>query len=170
MNILNPTTWLYGLLAFVLVGGSGYLYGRTDGRKIERVEWQAIDNAKLKAATDKLAELTAAAIKKERSSADALADVSRQFQEDLKNERNKKERVIADLRAGAVRLRDPNGRCSGIGIAFPEAGSAPGGRDGGAGTELSERTAEYLISEASRADEIVRQLTACQKIVIKDRE
>lgn len=177
MNILSPMTWLYILIACAVVGGSGYLYGRTDGAKLERVEWQAKENDALKKATARLAELTAEATKKEREHADALAAVSGHYQGELKNERAKKDRVIAGLRAGTVRLFDPNGKCSGIGIALPETGPGPSGRDAAGGGNLpgssvailSSNASEFLIGEASRADEVAKQLTACQGIVRADR-
>lgn len=173
MNILNPYTWLAGALILALVGGSGYLYGREDGKKIERTDWQKKENADLAAAVKERDKLR----KEAEDHADALAAISGHYQGELKNERIKKDRVISELRAGTVRLRDPNGKCAGIGIALPETDTGAGGRDGSSGTELpgssvgvlSSNASEFLIGEASRADEIARQLTACQGVVRADR-
>ena len=177
MNILNPMTWLYILMACAVVGGSGYLYGRNDGAKLERVEWQTKEKLADDAAAAKLKTLTDDAIKKERANADALAAVSGKFQQELKNEQAKKDRVISALRAGTIRLFDPNGKCAGIGIAVPETGPSASRRDGSAGTEfpgssvgvLSSRASEFLIEEASRADKIARQLSTCQAVIVNDR-
>lgn len=169
MNILNPYTWLIGALAVALVGGSAYLYGRSDGKDIERVAWQA---QKIKADADhadKLAEVTAAANTKTAAHAVSLVSISTEYQQELKNERTKKDRLIADLRAGAIRLRDPGTRYSLGANALPTIGTSPSRCDGDAGTEISGSTAEFLISEASHSDEITRQLTACQGIVRADR-
>lgn len=169
MSILSPMTWLYGAIALALVAGSGYLYGRNDGKKIERVEWQAREKKADDAAAVELKKVTDDATKKERASAAAVAVISGQFQQELKHERTKKDRIISDLRAGTVRLRDPGTRHPLSSNPVPTTGTGPGRCDAGPGTDFSREASEFLVSEASRADEITRQLTACQKIVRKDR-
>lgn len=165
MSILNP--WV--LLGLAAAFAGSYFYGRHDGSNAALAAYQARDNDALIKAVEKVKKLTGESIALEHAHADALAAVSEHYQQEIKNERIKKDGVISSLRAGTIRLRDPNGKCSGVGITLPETGPGPERRDGGAGTELSQSFAELLISEASRADEVVRQLTACQSIIIKDR-
>lgn len=69
-----------------------------------------------------------------------------------------RDKTIADLRSGNVRLRQ-RFKCP----TTPASTTTRG--DGEAGGGLSENDAEFLIREASRADEVVRRLTACQNIL-----
>lgn len=72
-------------------------------------------------------------------------------------------RVATLIRNGNVRLRDPNRS-----ICPTTADSTTGTTDinnGTGGIELPTQTAEFLWSEASRADAIVAKLTACQEYV-----
>lgn len=70
--------------------------------------------------------------------------------------------LIADLRDGTVRLRDKF-RCQDRRVADP-AGTAAGS-DGSEGGGLSLEDASFLIRESNRADDVARQLTACQAIL-----
>lgn len=70
--------------------------------------------------------------------------------------------LLADLRAGNLRLRDkfrcPSGGVSGT------AGSAAGG-DGPEGGVLSVEDQTFLVRLGAEADDVARQLTACQAIL-----
>src|SRR3990167_5928169 len=57
-------------------------------------------------------------------------------------------------------------------LAGDAAGSPPAGasgRDGAARAKLPDADARFLLSEASRADRVVEQLTACQGVIRADR-
>jgi hypothetical protein len=51
-----------------------------------------------------------------------------------------------------------------------QAAAPSGGSDGNSGGKLSEQLTTFLISEASRADQIVSQLSACQQVLIDERK
>lgn len=163
----------YGLLA-IAIGLSIYFYGAHQydlGRKLEAAEWMARENASLVEANSTIIMLNREAREREQRHAQDIANVSAQYQEDLKYVKQQKDRVIADLRAGTQRLRIPiaasPAACSGI---TPEAFAAAGGRDGAARAELSGEAAEFLVGLASDADEIAHQLTRCQQIIKADRD
>jgi hypothetical protein len=165
---MNPYAIIAALLVwFASLAGIGY-WQNTAGRTAERVAWQERENTQLAEANAKIIELNLKARTEEREHADRLAAVSIKYQEDIRNEKRKAAVVIADLRAGIIRLRDPaavQARGSGTG----ETSATSGRRDGHAGGELSPELAEFLVAEASRADEVARQLDACQAVVRADR-
>jgi len=170
MSILNPYTWLIGILVLALTGGSGFLYGMNHGKKIERAEWQTKELKADHDVQDNLAAAQTDVETREASHQKDLANISAHYQKELQNVYDTKDRVIHDLRAGALRLRDP-GTVNPAGAgAMPSSVASSSGCDGQAGSHLSEQISEFLASEASRADGIVEQLNACQAVVVKDRE
>lgn len=70
--------------------------------------------------------------------------------------------LIADLRAGNVRLRDKF-RCPDRRV--PDVAGPPGGSDGSEGGYLSIEDQTLLVRLGAEADAITRQLTACQAII-----
>ena len=100
----------------------------------------------------------------EQEYAKRIADIDKTYTEKLKNERNRNNTVIADLRRGAVQLRE-RFSCPDV----SETGGTAGMGDGAAGRGLRSEDAEFLVSEAGRADRIVTQLQACQDIIRADR-
>ena len=169
MNILSPTTWLIGAIVLAFIGGTAYVTGRSDGRKVERTEWQAKENKALVDIQTELAKVQSEKDTVERNSRNAMVAASETYQKGLKNEQARKDKVIADLRSGALRLRDPGTRYSLSKDTLPGVGTTTGGCDGAKGGELSDALTEHLITEAGRADEIVRQLTAAQAVINADR-
>lgn len=166
---VNPYMWMGGLLAIVLCFGSGYVSGRMDGTKITTAKWQAIERQNEQEAAQKLAAAQARADRIQASNQEAMVAASQTYQEELQHVTQSKDRIIADLRAGAVRLRDPGTRYE-IGIhPVPEARPGAGRCDDEAGGELSEPTAEFLVGLAAEADAVVHQLAACQAVVEADR-
>ena len=178
LPIIPPWAKLLGavLLVAALVAAI-YAYGQQQfglGEKAERTAWLARENTALTKANARIKELEDQARAREREHAQDMAAASAKYQEDLKHEKAAKDRAVADLRSGALRLRIP--------LAFPScpdgAGgsgrAAPGpstaGRDGEARAELSVQASEFLVGLASEADEVVHQLTACQAVVIADRK
>lgn len=162
---MNPAAWLGAVLAFSLAIGSGYLYGLTHGKKIERAEWQAKEIKADRAAADKLAQAQRDKAAIERKHQAAMVAASEAYQQELKHVRTQKDRVIADLRAGALRLRDPGTRYA-LGVhPLPGSGPAAGGCDAAAGGKLSDEAAEFLVDLVSEADEVARQLGRCQQVV-----
>lgn len=159
---MNPYFLLGSVIAFLLSGVGGYFYGHSQGVDSERVIWQGKE---IKATQEVISERDKALADKETAEhahQAAMLAASRTYQEGLRNERAKKDRAIADNRAGTLRLRDPGAKYA-LGP-NPVPGDGPAARrcDAAGGADLSSEAAEFLIGEASRADEVARQLTACQ--------
>lgn len=159
-----------GLLALL------YFYGQHQfgqGEEAEKARWMARENIQLREANAEINQLNQQARDQERQHAEAVAHISTQLQEQLQHVKSQKDSVIADLRAGALRLRIPvntaaaSPACSGI---PSEAYASASGRDGETRADLSAEAAEFLIGLASEADEAVRQLTSCQALLQADRE
>jgi hypothetical protein len=103
----------------------------------------------------------------EASHAEKLASFSQTYQEQLKNVRLEKDRFINGVRSGAVKLRFPASTSNGK--TNTQTSNTTLRCDATSGAELPREVTEFLYSEASRADEIVEQLSACQSIVREDR-
>ena len=93
----------------------------------------------------------------------------------MTDEIRKRETTIAGLRDGSIVLRDPGREdtgCPGSTVTGhgATAGSAGPGTDGARGSKLSGQTSEFLVSEANRADTLVRKTTALQAQLIADRK
>lgn len=116
----------------------------------------------------------------EQRSAQDVAAVSAQYEENKAHVAAHTRKTIADLHTGVLSLRvqlDTRGAVPGDRSPAAQAGPGASKCDGAAGSGLSQPVtatlsaadSEFLIGEASRADEVVAQLTACQAVVRADR-
>ncbi|WP_306602530.1 lysis system i-spanin subunit Rz [Azonexus sp.] len=164
--------WIPIVLILVLFAGLGFaIYGYglvqfEQGKKAERTTWQQRENAELTAANARILELTAEARQAEQGHAAALAKASATYQENLQHEKATRDRTIADLRSGALRLRiELASRETAGGGAAGEGESSAGRCDGETHGELSPAAAEFLVDLASEADDVVHQLNAAQAVI-----
>lgn len=176
-----PNPWvLLGLALgwFASLAGVG-IWQNHAGHNAERVAWQQRELDSQAAADAKYKQLEAKYRALEQGGAQQLADVSADYQEKLKNAESKNADLIAKLRTGAVRLRDPNASAASSCVSgMPATPSGAGGRDGGttAGLPdasagiLSDAASQFLIELTGKANTIVEQLAACQQIVRTDRQ
>lgn len=162
-----PSPWIIlgtVLTALALATGT-FFYGRSVG--IDKVEsvWQAREakiNAEMAIAIQAAGAKTLAV---ERASAERIAAVSTTYQRKLKEKDREKATALAI--AGGLRIGTTGP--SSCGDTVSSTGSSPSGRDGETRSRLSQHSAEFLVGEASRADKVVEQLSACQTIIEKDR-
>lgn len=105
----------------------------------------------------------------ERQHIEQLARIDQEHQETLRHAKAEAERTIADLRAGNIRLRERFTCPAPAGDGVPEAAAGSGRRDARASGGLSTEDAEFLLRLAAEADEVTRQLQACQAVVRSDR-
>lgn len=168
---MNPYV-IIGLIAAWIASLVGVGYWQNEaGHVDERTTWQTRENGELRTANATIKALQEQARKDEQTHAAALAAVSTDYERKLSDANKQRAADAAALRAGTLRLRDPNPTglraCGGIAA---EIGAGAGRRDGPEGGELSEAAAGFLLGLASNADDVARQLTACQAVVVKDRE
>ena len=173
-------TWvkiLVTIAACIVVVRALLAYGEreyTSGQQAERAAWLAKENVALTRATNRIKELEEQARAAEVKHGQAMASISAQYQKDLKNERLAKDRAIDAVRRGELRLYDPGVRATGdnrVGGGQACATDATTiGRDGATRSQLSQSASEFLLALASEADEVVRQLTACQAVVAADHQ
>lgn len=110
------------------------------------------------------AQFAADAKAKELASAKALAEIEAQHEKELQDAKSKSDRVIADLRAGTLRLRK-QWQCpaTAAGVSTPAArGSVAAGA-----TDDRDQSAGRIVRAAAEADAEIRAL---QAIVLEDRQ
>lgn len=158
---------LVGWMASIVGVG---LWQNDAGHIAERTVWQTRENTELRTANDKIISMQDSARRNEQMHAAALADVSTNYQKELNNANKQRVADLAAVRAGTLRLRIPvTHSIYSIGGSAAEIGAGASGCDGSERAELPNESAEFLLSEANRADQVVMQLTACQNVIIKDR-
>lgn len=145
---------------------SAYEYGASQATNKHQAELDrinAVSHEAVRIATEKLR-------KQEQRHAEQMAALDAKHHKELQDEIISKERAIADFRADVIRVRDEF-TCAGSAAAGTgKVGtSASVGHAAGAGG-LQAAHVEFLLREAGRADEAVRQLQACQAIVAGDRQ
>jgi hypothetical protein len=168
---MNPYL-IIGLIVAWLASLAGVGYWQNDaGHVAERTTWQTRENGELRAANDKIKTLEEDHRKAEHDHAAAVAAISTDYERKLSDANKQRASDAAAVHAGTLRLRDPNPTgfhaCGGVGI---QIGTGSGRRDGGAPGELSAATSGFLLELANDADDVARQLAACQAVVVKDRE
>jgi len=167
---MNPYAIIVALVIWIAsLAGVGY-WQNGAGHSAERVAWQAKDNVELAAANAKILQMETDARASEQAHAQTQSDISTDYERKLQDAQTQRQKDIAAARSGALRLRDPGASAqqSCGGSAGQDAASASG-RDGAAEPGLSGPAAEFLLSEADRADAIVQQLGACQAVILADR-
>jgi len=122
-------------------------------------------DASLKEAADKRVEAVNQAREREHELGKVHETIATTLEKDKQNALRKKDAVIADLRAGSLRLRLPSDV---PGTSAPPATACR--CDAAPRTELPREVAEFLLSEAYRADLVAEQLSACQAIIRADRK
>ena len=140
------------------------------GHKAERLEWQERESQELQAATAALSALQDKYRGQEQENARRLDEIAKQREKDRTDAANQTARDVAAARSGALRLRLPATTCQDPDRGAPtEAAAGTGERDGAQGPELPREIAADLLSLANDADDVVRQLTACQAVILQDR-
>ena len=162
---------LVGLLSVLaLVAGVGIYMAHRDAANYARghadavAEWTA-DTARRQA---EALHLQADYRLRERGMAASVTAVADHYAKENADAKAKLAAVNADLADGRLRLTIPGAACPGGGGAAAAAGPAGGG-DGAARSELPGQVAADLAALADDADEVTRQLGACQAILEAER-
>jgi prophage endopeptidase len=167
---LRPYAVLIGLVVWIASLTAVGVWQNKTGHAVERATWLERETTELSAANVEIMRLNAVARQTERLTAETLNQIAIQYEEDKTDALRERDAVIADLRAGNRRLRDPGAtRQPGLGGASGSA-TSPRQCDGPEAGELSGQTSEFLVGLMAEADEVVKQLTACQAVIRADRE
>lgn len=167
---MNALAWRIApyLAAALFVGGVLFVaYSFGVERTEDRYE-QQISEDKLKHAQE-INAINEAHRLHERKAAEDLAAVGITHQEAIQHEKADADRIITDLRSGAVRMRNRLAFTQYGTSGLPAAAAATGQRDGPQGVGLQTADAELVLRIASDADQVADQLRACQAVVRADR-
>ena len=146
---------LLGLALVLGTIGGAYWKGRSDAN----AKWETRVAEMEAASQKKLLEATHAVRRVETEAAQRLHDVSVQYAREVKDAKLEKDRVLAGLRSGGIRLSVPTASS----CRYPEAinPSFTRGDRHEARAELATEAAATLVSIAADGDEAIRQLNAC---------
>lgn len=144
----------------------------------ERVTWQARETTQQATAAAQFKALSDAARAADQKHAADMAALAADYERKLSDANKQRAADIAAVRAGAIRLRDPGATMPACPGATAQASPAAGRGDGAAPGQLppapagllSGQTSEWLIDFAADADDVARQLAACQQVIARDRE
>lgn len=148
-----------GLVAAGLLYGSSRFDAGLEKGRIELAAHLEDD----KAATAKFNAETA---KKDTAQAEAIAQIGFRYEREKADALKAQDSVIADLRSGAVRVRDRFRTCPGVSNAPAGSGLDHGEADSG----FNATDAEAAFGITGDGDAGIIQLTACQAILTKERE
>lgn len=168
---MNPYV-IIGLIAAWIASLVGVGFWQNDaGHVAERTEWQTRENGELRTANATIKALQEQARKDEQTHAAALAAISTDYERKLSDANKQRAADAAAVRSGSLRLRDPSAPgLRACGSLPAETAAGTGQRDGGAAGELSAAASGFLLDLANESDDVARQLAACQRVVIEDRE
>lgn len=166
---MNPWIIVGFLVALIAVGVGGYTKGNADGVTKEHAAALARDNAELTAANLSIRKLEEAARETEQAHALMLSTIAMKHEKEIADAATQKDADVAAARSGRIVLRIPATCKSPNGGSGPKTAAGPGVGDGGATTELPREIAGNLLALADDADAVVRQLAACQAVVLSDR-
>jgi hypothetical protein len=164
---MNPTILKYAAVVIAITAAAYGCYHH--GVSTTTARYEAVI-AKANAAHAKdLADKLAAARAEEQSKAADMHAIDTQTIQDKQNEIDSRDSTIADLRAGSLRLRDHFTCSAGSDKRLPDVAATAGKRDAARQGGLQQADAEFLVRLASDADQVARQLQACQAVVRSDR-
>lgn len=155
---------LGGLLLALALLGAGYGWG--DHAATNRIAAASLAAERTKAIS--VAINNAHVHQLEQDSAGGLVANSMIYQKGLSDGLATKKDVVDRVRSGALSLSIPTSSAA-AGAAEGNAAAGACRCNGEARAKLSDQAAEFLTSLASEADDVVRQLSACQADLAQDR-
>lgn len=153
-------------IGFALVASHAIVYDA--GKTAERNTWLDKESAELASANSAIESLESEIKEAHWAAEERLGAIAEQYEKEKQSEIEKRDRRIAELRTANFRLRDPGSKNTNGHQADGVTGS-PSKCDGQEGGQLSNEASEFLLRITGEADEVVHQLTACQAVVLSDR-
>lgn len=151
MSALDPRLWL----ALIALSAAAYFAGDYSASR----KYKAREAAANTAAKTKLDDATDRARETERVLSQSLASRADQHKEELQNEKIKRNRFIADVRSGAIRLSIPV--ITGSANATSADPAVASGDRRQARAELTSEAGITLAAIADDGDDAIRQLNSC---------
>lgn len=164
-------TWVAIAFAIVFALRSAYLWAYNTGAQGEREAWLKAEQTQLSEAIREIEMLHVQAREAEKASRERENILSAKYQKENQDEKKRTDHIIAQLRAGALKLRDPyrGKNAESSGSTGSSIGADTGRCNGEAGGEFSGETSEFLVELTGEADEVVNQLTYAQKLLVECR-
>ena len=175
-GLSGPLLYLIAGIAF-LAALAG-LYGLIDHRGYTRgaaevtAAVEARDNKALAEANKRIQALQEAARAQEQAKAAQVVAISTHYQKEISDAKVRNALLDADVRAGRLRLRDPGAASTAVCDRgqTSETAASPGRSDGPTGGQLSAASSGFLLALTGEADDVTRQLGACQSLIRADRQ
>jgi hypothetical protein len=168
LQMTIQTTAIACVAAAAMVTGS--LYGAYHhGVKVTDSKYQAIIAAAGKAHADEVISLNGKVAQAEHKAALDMAAIDQRHQEDIEHEKQIAAGTLASYRAGTLRLRNEFQAHIIADTGVPSVAASAGQRDAAGSGGLQPAHVEFFVSEAERANQVVKQLAACQAVVRADR-
>ena len=172
----------YRLLAVLILWAASLatvgIWQRHDGEASVTATWQARETKEQQAAAAQFKSLSDAARAAEQKYTNEMATLASNYERKLSDANKQRISDLAALRAGTLRLRDPGtSHVSTCPSSTAQAGTSPGRSDGSTPSQLqatangllSTDASQFLINFAADADDVARQLAACQQVIEQDR-
>jgi Bacteriophage Rz lysis protein len=147
--------------------------GHASGVQDAKLEAEQLDNSALRESKRALDAMHRRVEKQERDHAAELSKLAKDHLKGVRNAEAERDRALADVRAGRLRLRGPAPKAAGTGAGERMPATTAGPAGSGVAAEaggLPDQRAEFLVREAARCDAIVGELNYCWSVVRKDRE
>jgi hypothetical protein len=165
--ITNPWVILGITLAWISSITGSYFYGHSNGVDNERTKWQK-QNIEDTARYNELLISTQGKYRDlENKRAVDAAKLELEAKLQIKEVTNAKDKIINDLRTGSIKLRDQYSTAKACSSGMSGTITSD---DSERGSELSDQLSQFLIGEASRADQIVIKLNQCVEQLNSDRK
>lgn len=151
MSPLDPRLWLF----LIALSATAYLagdYNASSKYKVREAAANIAAQTKLDDATERVRETN-------RFMSKSLTSIAEQHEKDLKNETVKRNRFIADVRSGAIRLSIPI--IAGSANAASTYPAAASGNSQQTRAELAPEAGITLAAIADDGDDAIRQLNSC---------
>jgi hypothetical protein len=158
--MINPWVIVGGLVIVI----ASFFYGHHTGAKSTMAAWEKEKAMANQEAFDKLTAANAQVREYEQKLATVQNNVEKVYVKKINDVKKQRDDAIAKSNGLFIDATCPNS-----GSKLPETSSDSSVNNGGEKARLSREAAEFLISIAADADEIVHQLNACQQILINER-
>lgn len=161
LKVIEGYAWVIKLVLLGALFAGGWWLGDT----LKQGEWDAVRATQAEEAAKQIKAARDRADAAEIALAKKLNKASAQYQKKLQEKDREKDDAIARAKSDGLWV---NATCDGGGQ-VSDSSTSSGGHNGETRARLSEGTGADLIALAHRANKVVEQLSACQK-VLKDQE